>query len=80
MNVILEQLKKEYRSLLGGMGFGPRPTNFIGLDIGLRYFRAVRIKKTGDEFLVQDKLVAKNFQCRIPLQVGWMSLRVFRLR
>src|SRR3989339_117605 len=54
MNVILEQLKKEYRSLLGGMGFGPRPTNFIGLDIGLRYFRAVRIKKTGDEFSVQD--------------------------
>ena len=34
----------------------PRTTNFIGLDIGSRYFRAVRVKKVGDEFLVQDKL------------------------
>jgi type IV pilus assembly protein PilM len=57
MKAILEQLKKEYKSLLGGMGFGPRPTDFIGLDIGSRSFRAVRIKKTGDKFLVQDTLI-----------------------
>jgi type IV pilus assembly protein PilM len=57
MNTILEQLKKEYKSLLGGMGFGPRPADFIGLDIGSKSFRAVRIKKTGDKFLVQDTLV-----------------------
>src|SRR3989338_7744927 len=59
MNAILEQLKKEYRSLLGGMGFGPKPVNFIGLDIGFRYFRAVRIKKTGSEFSVQDNFTGK---------------------
>lgn len=59
MNAILEQLEKEYRLLLGGIGFGSKPTNFIGLDIGHRYFRAVRIKKTGDLFLVQDALVDK---------------------
>jgi len=56
MNIIVVRLKKEFRMLLWGMGMGPRPTNFIGLDIGSRYFRAVRIKKTGDEFLVQDTL------------------------
>ena len=57
MNIILEQLKKEYRSLLSGMGIGQKATNFIGLDMGSKYFRAVRVKKTGDEFLVQDKLI-----------------------
>jgi len=59
MSAILEQLKKDYKLLLGGMGLGPRPTNFIGLDMGSRYFRAARIKKTGDEFSVQDTLVGK---------------------
>ena len=59
MNVILEQLKKEYRLLLGGLGIGQRPTNFIGLDIGSKHFRAVRIKKTGDKFLVQDTLIGE---------------------
>ncbi|PIW67281.1 MAG: hypothetical protein COW10_06490, partial [Candidatus Omnitrophica bacterium CG12_big_fil_rev_8_21_14_0_65_42_8] len=39
------------------MGIGQKPANFIGLDIGSRHFRAVRIKKTGDKFLVQDTLV-----------------------
>ncbi|MEK6733471.1 MAG: pilus assembly protein PilM [Candidatus Omnitrophota bacterium] len=59
MNTILEQLQKEYKSLLAGMGFGPKTTNFIGLDIGSRYFRVVRIKKIGDEFSIQDTLVDK---------------------
>ncbi|MBU1913187.1 MAG: pilus assembly protein PilM [Candidatus Omnitrophica bacterium] len=54
---ILEKLKKEYRSLLSGMGIGQKAANFIGLDMGSKYFRAVRVKKTGDEFLVQDKLI-----------------------
>ena len=54
---ILEKLNKEYKSLLAGMGIGQKPANFIGLDIGSRHFRAVRIKKTGDKFLVQDTLV-----------------------
>lgn len=54
---ILEKLKKESRSLLSGMGISQKLTNFIGLDIGSKHFRAVRIKKTGDEFLVQDKLI-----------------------
>lgn len=57
MSAILEQLKKEYRSLLSGMGIGQKPANFIGLDIGSKHFRAVRVQKTGDEFLVQDKLI-----------------------
>lgn len=58
MNIgILEKLQKEYKSLLAGMGIGQKSTNFIGLDIGSRHFRAVRIKKTGDEFSVQDTLV-----------------------
>jgi len=56
---ILEKLKKESKSLLLGMGIAQRPSNFIGLDIGSMHFRAVRINKTGDEFLVQDKLIAK---------------------
>ena len=59
MALLLEQLKKEYKSLLAGMGMGQRPVNFIGLDIGSRYFRAVRIKKTGSGFSVQDTLVDK---------------------
>lgn len=57
MKHILEQLKKEYRSLLSGMGIGQKPADFIGLDIGSKHFRAVRVKKTGDEFLIQDKLI-----------------------
>lgn len=57
MSVILEQLKKEYRLLLSGMGPGGMPADFIGLDIGSRFFRAVRIKKAGGGFLVQDVLV-----------------------
>jgi len=59
MSTILEQLKKDYKLLLAGMGITQKPTNFIGLDMGSMYFRAVRIKKTGDEFLVQDKLIDK---------------------
>ncbi len=59
MSTILEQLKKEYKSLLGGMGFGPKPVNFIGMDIGFKYFRAVRIKKIGSEFSVQDNFTGK---------------------
>ena len=59
MSTILEQLKKEYRSLLAGMGFGPKTTDFIGLDIGYKYFRAVRIKKIGNEFSVQDNFTGK---------------------
>ncbi|MCX5693465.1 MAG: pilus assembly protein PilM [Candidatus Omnitrophica bacterium] len=54
---ILEKLKKEYKSLLIGMGIGSRSANFIGLDIGSRHFRAVRVKKTGDGFSVLDTLV-----------------------
>ena len=50
---------KEYKSLLAGMGMAQKPTNFIGLDIGSTYFRAVRIKKTGSGFSVQDTLVDK---------------------
>jgi len=56
---ILEKLKKEAKSLLSGMGITQRPTNFIGLDIGLMHLRAVRIKKAGDEFAVQDTLITK---------------------
>jgi len=54
---ILEKLKKESKSLLSGMGISQKAAHFIGLDIGSKHFRAVRIKKTGDEFLVQDKLI-----------------------
>ena len=56
---ILEKLKKEYKLLLSGMGITQKTTHFIGLDIGSRYFRAVRIKKTGSGFSVQDTLVDK---------------------
>ncbi|MDO8603294.1 MAG: pilus assembly protein PilM [Candidatus Omnitrophota bacterium] len=57
MNAILEQLKKEYRLLLSGMGIGHKPADFIGLDMGFKHFRAVRIKKTGDGFLVHNKII-----------------------
>ncbi|MDP2980715.1 MAG: pilus assembly protein PilM [Candidatus Omnitrophota bacterium] len=56
MNNLLEKLNKEYKLLLSGMGIGAKPTNFIGLDIGSRHFRAVRIRKIGEEFSVLDKL------------------------
>ena len=59
MSTILEQLKKEYRLLLAGMGIVQKPANFIGLDIGARYFRAVRINKTGEGFSILDTLVDK---------------------
>ncbi|MDP2920814.1 MAG: pilus assembly protein PilM [Candidatus Omnitrophota bacterium] len=58
---ILEQLKKEYRSLLSGMGMSARKAgDLIGLDIGSGYFRAVRIKTSGDSFTVQDKVIGKT--------------------
>ena len=57
MDSMIEKLKKEYKLLLSGMGIGLRPANFIGLDIGSRHFRAVRIKKTGDGFSVSDTLI-----------------------
>jgi type IV pilus assembly protein PilM len=55
-NIIL-QLKREYKIILAGFGIGPKPTDFIGLDIGYRYFRAVRVKKIGNEFSVKDATV-----------------------
>ena len=60
MNAIIEQLKKEYKSLLAGMGIGQRPADFIGLDIGSKYFRAVRIKKTGLGFSSEDFITGKK--------------------
>lgn len=42
------------------MGFGPKPTNFIGLDIGSKYFKAARIKKTGSGFSSEDFIIGKK--------------------
>ena len=71
---ILEKLKKEYKSLLSGMGIGQKPTNFIGLDMGSKYFRAVRIKKTGDKFIkgpATDQFFIAFF--KIALHYRWAN-------
>lgn len=60
MKPILEQLNREYKSLLAGMGVGSRPANFIGLDIGSRYYRAVRIRKTGSGFSPEGFISGKK--------------------
>jgi type IV pilus assembly protein PilM len=54
---IAEKLNKEYKLLISGMGIGAKAANLIGLDIGFKAFRAVRIRKIGEEFSVLDKLI-----------------------
>lgn len=59
MKNILEQLKKETRSILSGLGLGPGSGSVIGLDLGLKYFRAVRLTRDIKEIPLKDTLIGQ---------------------
>ncbi|MBU4589357.1 MAG: pilus assembly protein PilM [Candidatus Omnitrophica bacterium] len=56
MKAIKEQLKKESKALLLGLGIGAGSQSVIGLDLGLKDFRAVRVKKADKKASVKDSL------------------------
>jgi len=56
MKAIKEQLKKESKALLSGLGIGTGSRSVIGLDLGLKDFRAVRVQKADKKASVKDIL------------------------
>lgn len=57
MKPILDQLKKEIKSILSGLGLKPTSGNIIGLDLSAKYFRAARVKKGVKEIPLKDTIV-----------------------
>ncbi len=57
MKAIKEQLKKESKALLSGLGIKTEGETVIGLDLGLKGFRAVRVREGIEEIPLKDILV-----------------------
>ncbi|MFC1666754.1 pilus assembly protein PilM [Candidatus Omnitrophota bacterium] len=57
MKAIIKQLQKETKSLLSGLGLKTKAENLIGLDLGLKYFKAARIQKTSKGLSIKNSLI-----------------------
>lgn len=57
MKKIIDQLKKETKSLLSDLGVAKKSGNSIGLDIGLKCFRAVRVKEGIPQIPLKDIII-----------------------
>lgn len=57
MKPIIDQLKNETKSILSGLGLKAKFGNVIGLDLGTRYFRAVRVKGNAKDIPLKDILI-----------------------
>lgn len=57
MKNIVGQLKKEKDTILSDLGLKSKPGDIIGLDLGLRYFRAVRARGSIKEIPLKDTLI-----------------------
>ena len=53
----IAQLKKEAKVLLSVAGKKSSQRKVIGLDLGLKHFKAVRVKKSGKDFSIEDNIV-----------------------
>lgn len=57
MRGIIQQFKREINSILSGLGVRTGQKTVIGLDIGSRYFRAVRFKEGARDIPLKDTLI-----------------------
>jgi len=53
----IEQLKKEAKVLLSAAGKKASQRKVIGLDLGLKHFKAVRVKRSSKDFSIEDNTV-----------------------
>lgn len=64
MKNIVEQLKKESKSILSGLGVKAKSSSVIGLDLGTKSFRAVRIREGVKELPLKDTLIKDMSQLK----------------
>lgn len=57
MKTILGQFKKEAKSILSDLGLGLRSGSVIGLDMGLKHFRAARVREGVEELPLKDTAI-----------------------
>lgn len=64
MKNIIDQLKKESKSILSDLGVKAKSGSVIGLDLGTKYFRAVRIREGVKELPLKDTLIKDMSQLK----------------
>lgn len=74
MKHIINQLKKESKSILSDLGLKAKSGSIIGLDLGTKCFRAARIKKGIKEIPLKDTLVKDLTELKdLPSQMNISS-------